>query len=108
MALRFRHQIVGRPVVDAHGIPIGFVSDTWPSDGGGEPELALIKMRTGRFARDKYIPVDALTELNGHLFAAYSRHTVDDAPDADNYGWGDPGTLAKSHWTTVAEVSLPD
>ena len=99
----FRRDFVGREVRDSEGEAIGTVADVWPHDGGGEPEMLLLKL--GRFARRKYVPIKGTWgELHEPLHLPFSRLEVDDAPDAEDNRWGDPGSVARAHWQLVADV----
>jgi hypothetical protein len=92
----------GRNVVGPEGEHVGVVADVWPLDGGGEPELVLV--RIGRhFKRERYLPLDGRARLDdGALRVPWRRWEVDDAPRADDRRWGDPAQLARSYWRDTA------
>jgi sporulation protein YlmC with PRC-barrel domain len=87
----------GLEVIDADGRTIGVVSDTVPLDGGGEPELALVRVGA-RFARMRYLPIRAAW-IRGHaMHVPWSKWQIDDAPSADDRRWGDPAQIAAAYW----------
>jgi sporulation protein YlmC with PRC-barrel domain len=94
----FRRDFVGRELIDRDGHLVGKVADTWPTDGGGEPEMLLIKM--GQFSLRRYVPIQGveLSDDDRQIRIPWSRLEVDDAPDAEDIRWGDPGAVARAHW----------
>ena len=93
---RFRRDYVGRDVHDRQGERIGRVAETWPLDGGSQPEMLLVRL--DRFARVRWVPAEDARHLNEHLFIPYSRMEVEDAPDGDDHRWGRPADIARAHW----------
>ena len=87
-------------MVGPSGAPIGVVADTWPMDGGGEPELLLLKVGT-RFPSLRYLPARKATLRDDALHVPFSKLQLDDAPSADDRRWGDPAHLAMSYWMTA-------
>src|SRR3712207_2862722 len=92
-----RRVLMGLEVVDAEGVEIGFVTDTWPSDGGGDPELALVAVGI-KFPKPRYVPLrDA--EVNGEsLYLPWTLLEIEEGPAADDNRWGDPGSVARAYW----------
>jgi len=98
----FRRDFVGREVIDSEGQSLGTVADVWPTDGGGEPEMLLVKL--GRFARRKYVPIEGTSGGRAEpLQLPFTKLEIDDAPDAEDIRWGDPGMVARAHWRLVAD-----
>jgi hypothetical protein len=88
----------GVDVVDAAGEKVGTVADVWPLDGGGEPELVLVRVGR-RFARTRYLPLDGRpTVEDGVLRVPWSRVEIDHAPDAEDQRWGEPAHVAQAFW----------
>ena len=88
-------------MLDSEGDALGIVADVWPLDGGGEPEMLLVKL--GRFHRRKYVPIAGTAREERTLKLPWSRNDVDDAPDAEDNRWGDPGSVARAHWKLVGD-----
>ena len=97
MVRRFRRDYVGRAVVDCAGHPVGKVADTWPTDGGGEPEMLLVKL--SHFAMRRYVPISGVERSDDALQLPWTKLEIDDAPDAEDIRWGDPGMVARAHWS---------
>jgi hypothetical protein len=97
-----RGDVVGRRVYDAHGRMVGRVSDLWPSDGGGEPELLLLRLE--RWARRRYVPVEGTewTDEEG-IQLPWTWLDLDEAPDAEDHRWGDPAHVARAHWLLAGD-----
>ena len=85
-------------MVDREGERVGVVADTWPNDGGGEPEMLLVKL--SHFALRRFVPVNGVdrSDDDRELHLPWSKLEIDDAPDAEDIRWGDPGTVARAHW----------
>lgn len=98
---RFRRDYVGRAVHDRAGAAIGRVADTWPLDGGSEPELLLVRL--DRFARQRWVPAERARALNEHLFVPWTRVEIEDSPDADDHRWGRAADVARAHWQRAAD-----
>jgi hypothetical protein len=92
----------GTRVVDTGGLLVGVVADTWPLDGSGQPELALVRVGK-RFPRLRYLPLESATLTNSVLCVPWTRHEIEDAPSAEDDRWGDPGRLALAYWTQTGE-----
>ena len=93
----------GSTVLGPGGEHVGVVADFWPLDGGGEPELALVRVGR-RFGRDRYLPLDGRAQLrDGALHVPWQRWEIDDAPRADDRRWGDPAHLARSYWRDTGD-----
>ena len=73
-----RSVLLGLTVSDWHGEALGRVIDTWPFDGGGEPELAVLRM--GRLGQRRMVPVSALRLFGEELRLPYARWQVEDSP----------------------------
>jgi uncharacterized protein YrrD len=89
----------GVGVVDAAGKEVGTVTDVWPADGGGEPELVLVKVGR-RFRRTCYLPLDGRVAVGDDkvLKLPWSRTEIDEAPSAEDHRWGDPAHVARAYW----------
>jgi hypothetical protein len=95
-------ELRGRTVVDAAGADIGVVADTWPLDGGGEPELLLLRVGT-RFPRLRYLPARRAVLRDDKLHVPWSKLELDDAPSAEDRRWGDPAQVARAYWVTAGD-----
>jgi hypothetical protein len=96
--IRQRTVLRGCKVVDPDGADVGVVSEVWPLDGGGEPELVLVQVGR-RFRRERYLPLDGRARVrDGALHVPWRRSEVDHAPRADDRRWGDPAHVARSYW----------
>jgi hypothetical protein len=73
-----RRSILGRRVSDPQGQPVGTVVDTWPFDGGGEVELAVVRL--GRLGERRMVPVGSLHSDGLGLRTPYARWQVEDSP----------------------------
>lgn len=95
--------IRGREVVACDGAVIGNVADTWPLDGGGEPELILVRLGR-RFPQQRYLPLEhARLRPDGRVQVPYEKWLVDDAPCGEDRRWGDPAHVALAYWLTAAD-----
>jgi hypothetical protein len=97
MMLRRGWTYRGCDVVDAAGTRVGTVTDLWPHDGGGEPELLLVEIG-GRFKRPRYLPVAGTRLCEGRVHVKWSRVEIDEAPSAEDRRWGDPAHVAVAYW----------
>lgn len=84
-------------VIDLDGAEVGYVVDTWPLDGGGEPELVLVAVGV-KFPRPRYLPLRDAEIVGECLHIPYTLLEVEEAPAADDKRWGDPGDVARSYW----------
>jgi hypothetical protein len=93
-----RSVLLGLMVTDCLGEEMGRVIDTWPFDGGGEPELALVRM--GRLGGRRMVPVDGLELFGGELRLPYLRFQVEDSPAVgeDWHTLVDDPHCAASYW----------
>ena len=93
-----RSVLLGQAVSDWQGEVLGRVIDTWPFDGGGEPELAVIRM--GRLGMRRMVPVDQLRLIVGELRLPFERWQVEDSPPygEDRHTMDDDPHLAASYW----------
>jgi hypothetical protein len=85
-------------VSDWAGEELGRVVDTWPFDGGGEPELAVLRM--GRLGTRRMVPVDALLHLGDSYRLPYARWQVEDSPSfgENRHTMDDDPHCAASYW----------
>jgi hypothetical protein len=87
----------GLDVLGPDGVVIGRVGDTWPLDGGGDPELLLI--RVGHlFPSLRYLPARGAVIRDGKLHVPWTKLQLDDAPPADDHRWGGPADVARAYW----------
>jgi hypothetical protein len=101
--LMYGPRLRGLDVVDADGSYVGVASDTWPLDGGGEPELVLVKVGR-RFPRLRYLPLKrARIEPSGRIRLNATLSEIEDAPNAEDARWGEPAHIAKAHWMSVLD-----
>jgi hypothetical protein len=93
-----RSALLGLMVTDCQGEEMGRVIDTWPFDGGGEPELAVVRM--GRLGGRRMVPVDSLWYFAGELRLPYRRFQVEDSPAVgeDWHTLVDDPHCAVSYW----------
>src|SRR3954463_28014 len=93
-----RSALLGLMVTDFLGEEMGEVIDTWPFDGGGEPELALVRM--GRLSGRRMVPVAELLPFAGTLRLPYLRYQVEDSPvvGEDWHTLADDPYRALSYW----------
>jgi sporulation protein YlmC with PRC-barrel domain len=74
-----RQTLMGRRIFDITGERVGRVVDTWPYDGGGEVEMAVVRMP--RLGEARLVPVRTLRlRDNEDLVTPYSRWQVEDSP----------------------------
>lgn len=92
-----RRDLVGRYVYDIDGQFVGQIADTWPLDGGGLPEMILVKVGR-RFGRPRYLPLKGVRVTDIAVIVPWELWRIDDAPAADDKRWGDPALIARSHW----------
>jgi hypothetical protein len=92
----------GCAVLDRDGTLVGKVTDTWPEDGGGVPELALVAVGN-RFPRSRYVPLADARLAGDFLVVPMTRGEIDEAPSADDRRWGHPADLARSYWLTAGD-----
>jgi hypothetical protein len=70
---------MGRRIFDWHGERVGRVVDTWPYDGGGEPEMVVVRLP--RLGESRLVPVASLRPcVDGALQSPYARWQVEDSP----------------------------
>jgi hypothetical protein len=93
-----RSVLLGHTVSDFQGEALGRVIDTWPFDGGGEPELAVVRM--GRLGHRRMVPVEDLRLIAGELRLPYARWQVEDSPPygEDRHTIDDDPHCAASYW----------
>lgn len=70
--------LLGHLLVDRHENTLGRIEGTWPLDGGGEPEFAMV--RIGRFGETHLVPLDQAVVVDGLLGVPFSRQEVEDGP----------------------------
>jgi hypothetical protein len=73
-----RRSVLGRRVSDPQGQPVGTVVDTWPFDGGGEVELAVVRL--GRLGERRMLPIATLHSDGRDLRTPYASWQVEDSP----------------------------
>jgi hypothetical protein len=100
-----RSALLGLMVTDCQGEELGRVIDTWPFDGGGEPELAVVRM--GRLGGRRMVPVDAMQHLGAELWLPYHRFQVEDSPPfgENRHTLDDDPHCAASYWRWEEPVS---
>jgi hypothetical protein len=92
------HAGLGRlEVVDAQERHVGVVATTWPLDGGGEAELALLKVGR-RLPTHRYVPLWLAAREGDRLRLEVTLAQIQDAPSADDHRWGDPAHVARAYW----------
>jgi hypothetical protein len=93
-----RSALLGLMVHDWQGEELGRVIDTWPFDGGGEPELAVL--RIGRLGGRRMVPVDELAFVGIELRLPFARWQVEDSPPfgEDRHTLADDPHCAASYW----------
>ena len=88
----------GLPVLDSGARVVGRVEGTWPDDGSGDPDYAVVRIR--RFGGEhKLLPVRAARFLPSALQVPFSASHIDDAPafDPDRRGH-EQAARARSFW----------
>jgi sporulation protein YlmC with PRC-barrel domain len=74
-----RQNLMGRRIFDITGERVGRVVETWPYDGGGEIEMAVVRMH--RLGESRLVPVGTLRLRDDEdLVTPYSRWQVEDSP----------------------------
>ena len=73
-----RHTPLGSLLVDREDQAIGRIDGTWPLDGGGEPEFAMV--RIGRFGESRLVPLAGAAVVDGLLQVPFLRREVEDGP----------------------------
>jgi hypothetical protein len=91
--------LLGRMVHDWAGEELGRVIDTWPFDGGGEPQLAVLRMK--RLGARRMVPVDTMLAFGDELRLPYARWQVEDSPPfgEDRHTLDDDPHCAASYWS---------
>jgi hypothetical protein len=97
-----RRLLLDLDVIDAEGQEIGYVTDTWPLDGGGEPELILVAVGI-KFPRPRYLPLRNAEIVGDCLHVPHTLLEIEEAPLADDARWGDPGMIARSYWAAHSD-----
>ena len=89
---------MGLRIIDWQGEELGTVIDTWPFDGGGEPELALVRLT--RLGGRRMVPVAGLLRVGSTGRLPYERWQVDDSPRCgeDRHAVADDPWRALSYW----------
>ena len=89
---------MGLKVTDWQGDELGIVIDTWPFDGGGEPELAVLRL--GRLGGRRMVPVAGLLRVGHTARAPYERWQIEDSPryGEDWHSVDDDPWRALSYW----------
>ena len=102
-----RRGLIGLAVADHEGGPLGTVVDTYPFDGGGEPELAVVRLN--RLGERRMVPVAGLRSISGGLLLPYRRWQVEDSPAlGESRHSADDPERAKSYWSWEEQAgSLP-
>jgi hypothetical protein len=72
------HSHLGQLLVDRRDAAIGRIDGTWPLDGGGEPEFAMV--RIGRFGESRLVPLAGAVVVDGLLQVPLTCREVEDAP----------------------------
>ena len=88
----------GREVLDCEGRYVGVSADTWPSDGGGRPELVLVHVGR-RFRRWRWVPVEGAALDGDALQLRWTLDALEDGPRAEDTRWGRPADVARAYWT---------
>jgi len=93
-----RSVLLGLVVHDWQGEALGRVLDTWPFDGGGEPELAVVRL--GRLGQRRMVPVESMEFVGGQLRLPFERWQVEDSPPfgEDRHTMDDDPHCAASYW----------
>ena len=93
-----RSTLLGLTVSDCQGKVVGRVIDTWPFDGGGEPEMAIVRL--GRVGARRMVPVSALRKFGDVLALDYARWQVEDSPPCgeSRHTFDDDPHYALSYW----------
>ncbi len=88
----------GMTVLDAGGAVLGRVEGSFPLDGGGEADLAVVRLR--RFGESmKLLPVSAARYDAGAVQLPVTAARVDDAPSYDPArGAADQAAHARFFW----------
>jgi hypothetical protein len=93
-----RSVLLGHMVSDWQGDELGRVVDTWPFDGGGEPQLAVLRM--GRVGARRLVPIEDLEFVGPELRLPYARWQVEDSPPfgENRHTLDDDPHCAASYW----------
>ena len=92
----------GKPLLDVDGAAVGRIADTWPLDGSGEADYAVVQM--GRFSRPRLVPLRPSRHSEDGLQVPYTRLEIDDAPLLDLSGHYDPAGLAHAYWQQLTDA----
>jgi hypothetical protein len=92
-----RMHLLRLDVADVHGCVLGQVVDTYPFDGGGEPEMVVVRL--GRFGERRMLPISELRRRDGRIVVPFTRQQVEDSPglSTGRYADEDPWR-AKAYW----------
>jgi hypothetical protein len=96
-----RRALIGLAVADHDGRPLGTVVDTYPFDGGGEPELAVLRLGgRGAIGERRMVPVPDLRPDGDGLVLPYRRWQVEDSPAfGESRHSADDPERARSYWS---------
>lgn len=102
-----RRSLLDRRISDWEGRRVGTVIDTYPFDGGGEAEMAVVRLP--RLGERRMVPVAALHALGTGLCTPYSWSQVEDSPALDEGRHAvEAPERAQSYWSWVEpEGRLP-
>ena len=78
----FKQSLLGLAMTDRLGTPVGHIEETWPDDGGGEPEFAIVRL--GRFGERRAVPVSCARIDDEGVCIPYLWVDVYDAPSVEN------------------------
>ena len=89
--------MLGQPVSDGTGVPIGEVVDTYPFDGG-EVEMVVVRL-AGAFGGKRMLAVEDLWFDVFGISTPFAKWQVEDSPELTNgrHAADDP-YRARSHW----------
>lgn len=100
----FKGRALGLLLVDSLEDSLGRVDGTWPLDGGGEPEFAIV--RTGRFGEARLIPLGNARIVDGLLQVPFTKAEVEDAPSLDTGRYlRDQVDEARAYWTLGSDYN---
>jgi len=99
-----RMHLLGLDVTDANGTTLGHVVDTYPFDGGGEPEMVVVRL--GRFGERRMLPISELRRQDGRIVVPFTRRQIEDSPVLDGRRVDDDPWRSKSYWFWEDPVAL--
>lgn len=82
--LRWRDDLIGRAVLDAHGEKVGSVEQVYADGGLGSATWALLSTGVFGLGQKTMVPIDAAHERDDALWIPYTKQHVEQAPEVED------------------------